>query len=37
MKIDHLQIICVKHNVSPVGGGDCGVAVAEEVEAVLAT
>ena len=29
--------ICVKHNISPVGGGDCGVAVADETETVLAT
>ena len=26
-----------KHNISPVGGGDCGVAVADEAETVLAT
>ena len=35
-EIDHHQTICVKHNISPVGGGgDCGVAVADET--VLAT
>ena len=37
MKIDHHQTICVKHNISPVGRGDCGVAVADEAETVLAT
>ena len=38
MKIDHHQTICVKHNISPVGGGgDCGVAVPDEAETVLAT
>ena len=41
-KIDHHQTICVKiniiiYNISPVGGGDCGVAVADEAETVLAT
>ena len=39
MKIDHHQTICVKHNyyISPVGGGDCSVAVDDEAETVLAT
>ena len=38
MKIDHHLTICVKHNISPVGGRcDCGVAVADEAETVLAT
>ena len=37
MTIDHHQTICVKHNISQVGGGDCGVAVADEAETVLAT
>ena len=31
MKIGYQQSIdMVKHNISPVGGGDCGVAVADE-------
>ena len=41
MKIDRNQILhskVSKHNISPVGGGDCGVAVADtEAETVLAT
>ena len=38
MKIDRHQTICVKHIfISPVGGGDRGVAVADEAETALAT
>ena len=38
-EIDHHQTICVKNNISPVGGGggDCGVAVDDEAKTLLAT
>ena len=37
-EIDHHHTTCVKQNFSPWPvGGDCGVAVADEAETVLAT